>query len=352
MIKHWQVGNETPGFELHPTGLEDYVAWFSLVSEAARQADPEARLALVASVGGSSVDAFHQRVVPRLAQAGERFDVIDLHHWGDADDHEMRAVPAVQALLAEQGFGDAEIWSCEHGTHVGRVANAAGVCQPACRLGQVCARLGPNASRCVQACGRDEDCPAAQPSCDVATGVCGRPEQSERDQARSLIRRFVVNRALGVRRILWNNLVAWHCFHESCGSFFDRIGLISGGVLEFEDESDLGRRRLAWYSYALLAERTDEPVAEQLGRLEQDDPDLQVYGYRDRSTASPRWLAWHASQGRFVLETAGVEQPRLRVLSLITDEQGLPLRDEVVEGELGRVEVAVDQDPPWIEPAP
>ncbi|MBM4387870.1 MAG: hypothetical protein FJ088_09045, partial [Deltaproteobacteria bacterium] len=256
VIKHWQVGNETPGWTDSGRTAEEYVKWFEAVAEAARKADNDARLVLIASTDGGFVDPVHTAVIKKLAEDGVVFDAVDLHHWGKGDlqSSTMSAVPAYIELLEESGVSGVEIWSCEHGTYVGKPVKSPGKCDPECPADKVCVPI----LGCKTKCKSDNDCAAMMPLCDEATGMCGMPEQTEEDQARSLIYRYVVNRANGVKRIMWNNLAAWRCFAGMCGDFFDKLGLVADGYGPGETASDVGKPRLSFYSYKMLAERTDE----------------------------------------------------------------------------------------------
>ncbi|MBI5525980.1 MAG: hypothetical protein HY897_06560 [Deltaproteobacteria bacterium] len=343
VIKHWQAGNETPGWTDSGRNAGDYVAWFSAIAEAAREADPEARMVVIASTDATRGDPLHEQVVPKLAAAGVRFDAIDLHHWGTAKDFTMSAVPEYRSALQDLGLPDVELWSCEHGTNVGTPVERPGQCSPACNQNQVCV---PGLSQCRDRCASDASCPAFRPHCDTDTGLCNLAEQTQADQARSLVYRYVVNRALGVKRIMWNNLAAWHCFSGMCGGFFDLVGLVADGYGPGETAADVGRKRLSFHSYRMLAERTDAPVAEQLGEVSTGDPAVHVYSYRNFSTGKVGFVAWADSVGQATLDFSDAEA---MVTGLITDADGVPLRSETIGPSGGKVAVDLDPDPVWIE---
>ena len=345
-ITHWQVGNETPQIAALPQGAEDYVAWFTLTAEAVRQADPTARMVLIGSTDASVVDALHASVIPALAGAGVRFDAVDIHHWGRAEEVEIRAAGEYHSLLDAHGLGDVELWSMENGTHVGAVTIADVQCSPACSSAQVCVQIGPTA-QCVPKCGSDVQCPPAVPVCDTDSGICNQAAQSPEQQARSLVRRYVVNRDAGVSLILWNNLVAWHEFGGHFGGVYDRMGLVSGGFLEFETEADRGKPRPAWFAYRLLASKTDETRAERLGPA--DLPGGYASAYRSRETGVVGWVVW--SNGGTISFERETSAPSVLVTGFVTDESGIPLREEMVPG-AGVFVVTVDENPVWLEPSP
>lgn len=350
VITHWQVGNETPQLANRADGADVYVEWFTATAEAVLRADARAKMVLVASTDSTSIDSVHADVMPRLIAAGVRFDVVDIHHWGTADDIEMRAVPDYRALLDSLGLGDVELWSTEHGTYVGEITPASPTCTPGCRASEICVQVGPM-TRCVPQCTSDDTCPSsAKPLCDISTGRCGAPAQSLEDQARSLVKRYVVNRDLGVRLILWNNLVAWNAFGGNPGGIYDRIGLVSGGFLEFETAADRGQPRPSWFAFQRLAARTDELWAERLGPVTLGGDAAVVSAYRNRETGTVGWVAWARSDSATI--ERDVVGAGVRVTSFITDGAGTPNRDETVTASGGSASVVLDTDPVWIEPLP
>lgn len=347
-ITHWQVGNETMVFSDLADPSSTYVDWFALTAEAVRQADPDASMVVVASTDGSTIDALHAEVIPALAQAGVTFEVVDIHHWGGAGDVAIEAASEYRTLLDSVGAHDVELWSTEHGTHVGTPTPADVQCNPPCSESEVCVQPGPVTAFCVPRCTSDGMCPAAVPFCDVASGHCVQPPQTLVDQARSLVQRYVVNRDAGFRLIMWNNLVAWHEFGGHFGGVYDRMGLVSGGFLEFETEADRGMPRPAWFAYRMLASKTDEPWAERLGPV--DRPGAYVSAYRNRQSGVVGWVAW--SDEATVSIERDVQEPAVRVTSFVTDEGGAPTRDEMIEPTSGTVTIELDGDPVWIEPLP
>ncbi len=348
-VRHWQIGNETGGWTASGRTAEDYVRWFEATAAAIRRADPEARLVLVASTSGDRVDPLHAYAIPALAARGVRFDAVDLHHWGKADlaSSTMDAVPAYRALLDGTGLPDAEIWSCEHGTYVGTPVTTPGACSPACPSDRVCAPIG----RCVPPCTSSATCSPDFPVCDVATGLCveDAPPQTAADQARSLVYRYVVNGDLGVRRILWNNLAGWRCFAGQCGGVPDRLGLVADGYGPGETSADVGRPRLSYFAYRMLAARTDDLAASPAGRLDVGDPALRVYAYRLHATGGRAFVAWADSAREGMIPIPGVAAV---VTGFLTDADGVPLRSERIEAAGGRIAVPLDPDPVWIEEGP
>ncbi|HEY6004824.1 MAG TPA: hypothetical protein VIV57_18250 [Anaeromyxobacter sp.] len=348
VVRHWQIGNETGGWTASGRTAEDYVRWFEATAAAIGRADPEARVVLVASTNGDRMDPLHAYAIPALAARGVRIDAVDIHHWGKADlaSSTMDAVPAYRALLDGAGLPDAEIWSCEHGTYVGAPVTTPGECT-ACPSGWVCDPMG----RCVSPCTSSATCSPDFPVCDTATGLCveDAPPQEAADQARSLVYRYVVNRHLGVRRILWNNLASWQCFAGQCGGVPDRLGLVADGYGPGETLADVGRPRPSYFAYRMLAALTDDPAASPDGRVDLGDPALRVYAYRLNATGRRAFVAWADSSREAAIPFS---RAAALVRGFLADEDGVALRVQRIEAAGGLLSVPLDPDPVWIEDVP
>ncbi|MBI5543404.1 MAG: hypothetical protein HY901_05915 [Deltaproteobacteria bacterium] len=342
-IKHWQIGNEIQDWSETNRTADDYARWVQAATQAIHAADSSAKIVLIASPGAHKMDPFYFEAIPALKARGVSFDVVDLHHWGTADlkSSTMGAVPELKATLATSGYSAAEIWSCEHGTYVGAPARPTPQCNPGCTPDKVCSVLG-----CIPKCASDASCPPAMPSCDTGTGSCGPPAQTQLDQARSLVYRYAVNRAQGVRRILWNNVVGWRCFNGSCGSLFDLMGLVADGWGPGETTADRGQPRLSYFSYQLLAARTEEAVAEFGQPLSLGDSTVHAYPYRVRATGKTALVAWADAPRQASLPWTTSEA---KLTSLVTDASGTPLREQTLAPAAGTLSVSLSEDPVWIE---
>ncbi len=118
-VKYWQIGNEYPGWEKKGKTLDQYLAWAKLTSSAIKEADPGARIILIADTQAFTARPWQIKAIEELAR-DRHIDAVDLHHWGKADDWRMPAVPEVRSLLDRLGRSDAKIFSCEHGTWIGK----------------------------------------------------------------------------------------------------------------------------------------------------------------------------------------------------------------------------------------
>jgi len=218
-VKYWQLGNEIQDYDIkigEPGSV--YGKCLELFEEALHQADPEAKIALIAQPGGNIMDPFLKNVVDTCIVRNIPFDVVDLHHFGTASEWEIPALKETREFLDSKGLQRVEIWSFENGTYVGSP-------QPANRF----------------------------------------PPQTEEYQARSLIKRFVYNRNNGLDKIVWNNLVDWYMFNNNPHFIFNSLGLVGDGALNGETPDKLNKERLSYYAYKLLTENTDNHIAEPTG---------------------------------------------------------------------------------------
>lgn len=247
-VKYWQVGNEILPWKVHGKTVQDYILWVRMVRAAVKAADPEAKIVLMASMQGLTVDPDLQQIIEALAGEGA-FEVLDIHHWGEADNWKMTAVPQYRQILDARGLTQVQIWSCEHGTWQG------------------------------------------QPR--------GESFQSESDQARSLVKRYVYNLAHGLNKLFWNNLMEWNNFGGGPGSVFNSMGLVSDGQGPGEDPTMFNVPRLAYYSYKKLAETLEAADKTSWRAIQEKDG---VYLYQFTRQGKPCWVAWTDS-GKIKLVT-------------------------------------------------
>lgn len=295
-VTHWQVGNEVFEWEQTGRGAQEYAAWVRLVREAALAADPEARIVLMAPAddsAGRQVSTFLQDVIVELAPE-RAFDVIDVHHWGRAGDWQMPAVAEYRRLLDSLGLTHVEIWSAENGTWQG------------------------------------------QPTQDPVL-------QSEEEQARSLVKRYVYNLNHGLDKLFWNNLVEWDRFMGQTGSIYNSMGLITDGRGPGEDPSRFNTERVAYWTYRTLAAHIDVGAARPLGAI--SGLPAQVHGYSYERLVDGRRFSVLWSEGGAQNVPLRVTRAGVHVTSLIPDRFGAVLFEEDVTAVGGVAVVTVADDP-------
>lgn len=291
-VKYWQIGNEYPGWERQGRTLEQYMDWVKLASSAIKEADPDARVVLIAETQGFTLKPWLEQAIEELAPSGD-IDVVDIHHWGKAVDWKMPVVPQVCSLLDELGRPDMEIFSCEHGTWAG--------------------------------------------------DPIGQPAQSEEEQARSLVKRYVYNLNNGLDKLFWNNLMEWDAFGGQEGSIFNSMGLISDGLNSGDTPDRFNTPRIAYWSYYLLAHHLGNDITGG-ERLDTGDNDVYLYRFPAGDNGGIRFVGW-SEKG-----TAGVVITQCgfsgRSFTLIPDRYGdCGNQTEVSAGTNGEIRIELGIDP-------
>jgi len=294
-VKYWQIGNEYPFWIRSGRNLNDYLNWARSTSIAIKEADPEARVVLIAETQGLTMEPWMKTAIQFLSPPCY-IDVVDIHHCGTAAEWKMNAVPPVRSLLNSQGRTDAEIFSCEHGTWAGR--------------------------------------PSRQPA------------QTEEEQARSLVKRYVYNLTNGLDKLMWNNLVEWEKFMNSEGSIFNSIGLISDGQYSGDSPDRLNTERIAYWSYRMLSKNLGNDI--RLGkRIDVGNDDIYVYRFPAADRAGVRFVGW-AENGQFVVNVPE-KGFKGKGFTLIPDRFGdIGLKSNILANKKGIIEMKLGIDPVMI----
>lgn len=274
-VKYWQVGNEVFTFgDKSSFDLQKYVEFVRLIRSAAKEADTEAKIVLVAPTDGFSVSSFLKQVIEELAPQKE-FDVIDVHHWGTAENWKMTAIPQYRQLLDASGLKDVEIWSTENGTWQGT--------------------------------------PGSQPS------------QAEKDQAISLVKRYAYNIPHGLDKLFWNNLVEWSNFNGDSSSIYNSMGLIGDGQGAGESSSMLNGPRLSYYTYKKMTETLESSDWDNVQIIQEKDG---VYIYKFTKNNKPIWMAWNDNSGSKQVTISGIASSSVKVTEAIPKyESGKNVKD-------------------------
>jgi hypothetical protein len=244
-VKYWQAGNEVMGWTGSGRNAPDYVDYVKLVSGAVKEADPEAKIVLIAPADGE-VTSFMKEVIQDLAKE-KAFDVIDIHSWDKASNWKMNTVKEYRSLLDSLGLNYVQIWSCENGTWVGQ----------------------PKGSPTIQ---------------------------TESDQALFLVKKYVYNLANGLDKLMWNNLMEWNNFNGSKDSMFNSMGLIGDGVGQGEDAATFNVPRLSYYSYKLMTQKLEGSNWKGIEKLIEDE-DTYLYKFTNKNTGKEVFVAWHEGDG-------------------------------------------------------
>lgn len=254
-IRYWQVWNE-PNQEI-TRSLTDYASLQRITCEAIKEQDPDAHVIMAGLAGnmdtGSLNDTYYESILPALG--GKYMEIYDVHYYGDAKCgttvlggtglrmlgyREIKEVYAYHRnLLDKNGFSNVPIWVTEMGT-------------PSCT-----SFLGPFSLT-----------------------------QSEAEQARDLLKRWVYPLALGIRKVFWAFGLT-EGFKGNNG-FFDHTGLIYGTQ---DAGYNPGEKKLSYYTHRLMTEKLEGSDWNNVETISEDDSG-RIYVYRFRKGAQMTYVAW------------------------------------------------------------
>lgn len=256
-ISYWQIGNEPPLRE----GYSDYAKFQQITYEAIKEANPDAKV-LIAGLAGnmdtaSINDNSYESVLKELK--GKYFDIFDIHFYGDAkggtlapkeeDGRQSRFLgyrdfktvySYYRGLLDKNGFSRVPIWITEMGTFSGTIGSA------------------PHSFT-----------------------------QTEAEQARDLVKRYVYPLSLGVKKIFWAFGIG-EGFGEWDDDFFDHTGFVytgKDGLHKFDE------RKLGFYAYKLMTEKLEGSDWSKVETIKEDEVN-HIYVYKFLKGGKVIFAAW------------------------------------------------------------
>jgi hypothetical protein len=198
-VVYWQVENE-PDFR---GDWQSYAQIQMVTYDAVKEVCPECQV-LMGGMSGGGIPTFEQFYRPILVQFhGDSIDIFDFHWYGNALGDYRGAKPVYEVIrnaLNKNGFTETDIWITETGTYSGSPFRW--------------------------------------------------EQQSEADQARDVVKRYVYFLSLGVKKVFW----AWGLqegFKHDNG-FFDHTGFVYDG--EYADDLGKGEKKLSYYTYKKMTE--------------------------------------------------------------------------------------------------
>ncbi|MBL6988902.1 MAG: metallophosphoesterase [Bacteriovoracaceae bacterium] len=300
-VKYWQVGNEIfePPHGVDKNLVNEYVRLVKGVRKATKAADPDSKLVLIAPTTGLKTSSFLIDVIKKLA-ATKMFDVIDIHHWGSAGKWAMPAIAEYRALLDSLGLNEVQIWSTENGTWYGT----------------------PDRQKI---------------------------KQSEQDQARSLIKRYVFNLNSGLDKLFWNNLIEWHNFGGRSGSAYNFMGLVTDGIGRDQDPKRFDTEVVAYWSYLKLASLIDNYYAKSLGMITTKEVDVYAFDYKRLKDNKHFYIVWSEKENKLVeLKAQGAGKAAI-VTNLISDRFGNSAKSFKAKIVNGKINLNLNKDPLLVE---
>ncbi len=305
-VKMWQASNEVLAWQGRGWTPDQYVTFVTWMEEAVHQADPDARIMLIASQRGAPYMPFLKDTIDDLIAAGVPFDAVDIHNWAPYDDNgvpgfPMEEVEDCRAFLDSRGLYDVEIFTCENGTWFG--------------------------------------CPTKM----------NESEQTEQEQARFLAQRIAYLPSVGLDHYLWNNLCEWYSFGGDPRTIYNSMGLVSDGAENCEVPARLNTERICYWTYKMLAEALDRPANSFVGEMSLTiDNDRYGYEYEETATALHKYVLWSWVGDQDV--TFPVPEENYRVTNLITDRYGNILEQYDLAASGGQLTVSIGEDPLLIQP--
>lgn len=258
-IKYWQVCNKVTdacdGRDCKKTYAKKYAEAQKITYQAVKEADSSAYVL----IAGDSQQKLYPEVFQHLN--GHYIDIIDKHSFGMENPHgPKKSFESLKNSLQASGFDLSKLrfWITETGTYSGDPINVKG-------------------------------------------GVDENPYQSEKQQARGLLKRYVLDLSFGIEKIFW----AWNIvegFSRDCG-IFDYTGLVYDGcdcneygqyVCEKGIGYDLGQgvKKLGYYTYKLMVEKLEGSNWDNIQTIQESD-NIYIYKFINKETNIPTWVAWN-----------------------------------------------------------
>ncbi len=252
-IRYWQVENEPNiSFVRSRTGYADLQR---ITYEAIKEADQQAQVIMGGVAGNTGMidmnDTYFEPILPALG--GKYLDVFDVHFYGDAKGGTLladaqkrllgyRDFKTVHAyfrnLLDKNGYSKVPIWVTEMGTFSGT------------------AKLGPMTLT-----------------------------QTEADQARDLLKRWVYPLSLGTGKIFWAFGLT-EGFSQWDDDFFDHTGLI---YTARDGMHQNGEKKLGYYTHKKMTEMLEGSGWNNIQTVQESG---NVYVYKFTRNGIPIYVAW------------------------------------------------------------
>ena len=310
-VDYFQLANEMQDWFDRGLTADQYAEAARMTLEALRAANPAARLVLVGgfSKTDGGFDPKYQSAIQACKDLGVDFAAIDIHWWFWTETAteafpatapwQSRTIPAARQYLDSLGLGGVQIWSMEDASWVG--------------------------------------CPDRMPA------------QTEEDQARTLVKRFVWGRANGLDKLFWSQLLDFYNFNGSSVSVFNSMGLVDDGAQNCSDPGRLNTTRRSYWAYQRLAQTTDNLVASPAGTVAgiHDGSAVFAYQYTRRSDSQPLYVLWReGGAGSVALSVASA---RYTLTSLVPDRYG-NFSSTPTSAQNDRLTVLLDANPVLVVP--
>lgn len=301
-IKYWQIENEVNYSTFWSGTPQEYAHLLYIAYEAIKSADPTAKVIIAGEASQGDDGSFYTQIIEELTsntlyKSSRRFDIADIHIYGAANDYMDIETYSdrFRDYLTGTIYEGVPLWIMECGTFTGD----------------------------------PEQLPYTS--------------QTEEQQARSLIKRYIIGFKSNVEKIFWApGLVETYAIGGTPDNFFDFMGLIYNG-LPSDETQDRGswKKKSSFYSYKLLLQAMGKNV-NYLGDLSLGLPN--VYGYKFNCDSRIYYVLWSEvgdEEVSFVVST-----PTVNVTNLLVDS----VTSETIQYQLDRdinneITLTVGSDP-------
>ena len=115
--------------------------------------------------------------------------------------------------------------------------------------------------------------------------------QTEAQQAKDLVRRYVHFLSNGVGKVFWLSM------YETDGSYpngpddyFNNMGLIYNGL--GKDDQGMGKRKKSFYAYKLMAQKLEKAQWQLTEKINTGDDNVFAYKIFREAPKDPVWVVW------------------------------------------------------------
>lgn len=270
-VKYWQIENEPDAASNDSAG---YAHLLKISYQAIKESCSDCKVIMGGLSGGKrGMDEFFTPIINELN--GDYVDVFDFHSFGPENGWEPYniLVDLIKKPFLDNGKS-IEIWIAETGTTSGY------------------AQTMPDGSSITQ---------------------------TEKQQANSLLKRFVYALSVGVKKVFW----AWGLQEDGFGGEFNHTGLIYDG----REENDLGYgvKKLSYYTYKLMVEKLEGSDWDNIETVRESDG---VYVYKFTRSSCPVWVAWTDNESNAQVTISGVNVEGALITEAVPSyESGLEVTD-------------------------
>ena len=222
----------------------------------------------IALAGASNPGAFFNEsrmyidILDELKKNGSRFDVLDIHWYKDYRTHPYHSGSNLVTFMEEQlptvlleyGFKDVDVWFSEVGSYSG--SNV----------------MGKNGMLI---------------------------SQTETQQAKDLVRRYIHFLSNGVSKVFWLSMLeasGTNMAGHGPDDYFNNMGLVYNGL--GKDDSGKGEKKKSFYAYRLMTQKLEGAKWDRIEKVKIGNSGIFAYKIFRKYPKRPVWVVWKDSRSR------------------------------------------------------